>query len=683
MNAKRLTALALAALMAASTTSVALAAPGTVDKDQVLNFYAGAIGDDLYMMDEDGYIKAANYDDFAPGDTVYIALMQEDSASKKDFDRMDVYGDWQIGKDWVKDIDIVYKKGQWKTDVAKKVNYTFVNLPGALSKYEGSTFETNSTEASAILAAARAKLKELINNDSKPMEDYTQVQGMSDAYVIGDKVYTSKQNALTALNLTEHSEYYEYNGVQKLSLDKLGLSVNNAEDFIVDGKYMTKAQLNALIAEKGFKPIADEIGADGTNKVWAEVSSLGNSGTLNIGPSSTDKYKNEISSYDNIYVVGRKTGDQYTHYDYINVTALTDNGVIGKLSLQSVVQASADGKYHDSTGTKYDIDATALKKSRTAYFEGDTFKGTNLDTLGIKEASSVSANMYVESTDSNGKAMVNKDTVKSDRLAAADKITASNFNAVTTYANNPTGSYDGYTTDSGYAYWVQIKTKSSTGTKDIDVVGDLSIGRSKNSAKENKISVDFTLTNQTNDSHDKGEYEDAEDFVHIEPDTRAVVKFADDASDEFEVEFGDDDARFIFNARGQGKLNLAYNTKYDKDFAYDYDDANIDFLTFEGEPTTNRTGTLYIYADEDSYIYEVTPRGAKKINGAKYNHDEEAWEIRTRHLTSYAISDKKLKTVDQMENSSSSNSSNKPGNNKPGSNKPGNNNDKPNPDTGR
>ena len=183
-----------------------------------------------------------------------------------------------------------------------------------------------------------------------------------------------------------------------------------------------------------------------------------------------------------------------------------------------------------------------------------------------------------------------------------------------------------------------------------------------------------TLTNT--DNANKGDYTDREDDVYIEPGERAVVSFADDASDEFTVEFGDD-AYFVFNARGQGKLNLAYNTKYDRDFAYDYDDANIDFINFEGEPTTNRTGTLYIYADEDSYIYEVTSKGAKKINGAYYDDDEEAWVIRTRNLTSYAISDKKLKTVDQMNNGSSSSS-------KPGSNSgSGSNNGKPNPDTGR
>ena len=231
-----------------------------------------------------------------------------------------------------------------------------------------------------------------------------------------------------------------------------------------------------------------------------------------------------------------------------------------------------------------------------------------------------------------------------------------------------------------YDYWVEITTKTSSTTKDNDIVGDIWVGSSsKNSAKkdaekENDIfRVDITLSNANPEMDD--EYED---YVSIEPDTRAVVKFADDASDEFEVEFGDD-ARFVFNARGQGKLNLAYNTKYNKDFAYDYDDANIDFINFEGEPTTNRTGTLYIYADEDSYIYEVTSKGAKKINGAYYDDDEEAWVIRTRNLTSYAISDKKLKTVDQMNNGSSSSSSSKPGSNS-GS---GSNNGKPNPDTGR
>lgn len=682
MKAKRLTALALAALMAASTTSVALAAPGDVDKDQALNFYAGAVGDDLYMMDEDGYIRAAVDGDFAPGDDIYLALKEYPSASSTEFKRMNVYADWAVGKSWVDDVDIVYKKGQWKTNVAKNVTYTFTGLTGSLSKFKGQTFTTNSTESEAIRKAAVAALKDLINKDSDPMNGYTQVKTLGSAYVIGNTVYDSKTNALNAMNLKEVSEYYEYNnnGEKKTEISKLTtVAPNKAEDFIADSNYVTKAEMTSKIAEKGFKPITEVLSTNENLKVWGESSSLSNSGKLNIATEENKgtTYTNEIAAggYDNIYVVARQTDGQWTHYDYINVTQLTDSGVSTALGYTTVTQASADGNYHEiANPANYAITAESMKKSETAYFEGDNFKTTEFDSLGIKAASTVADNMYVESTSPNGKTMVNKDTVQSDRLAEAEKITASNYNAASTFSGNPTGSYDGYNTESGYAYWVKISTKESTGTKDIDLVGDISIGRTKSSAKGNEVTLGVTLTNT--DNANKGDYTDREDDVYIEPGERAVVSFADDASDEFEVEFGDD-ARFVFNARGQGKLNLAYNTKYNKDFAYDYDDANIDFINFEGEPTTNRTGTLYIYADEDSYIYEVTSKGAKKINGAYYDDDEEAWVIRTRNLTSYAISDKKLKTVDQMDNGSSSSS-------KPGSNSgSGSNNGKPNPDTGR
>lgn len=684
MKAKRLTALALAALMAASTTSVALAAPGDVDKDQALNFYDGAVGDDLYMMDEDGYIRAAVDGDFAPGDDIYLALKEYPSASSTEFKRMNVYADWAVGKSWVDDVDIVYKKGQWKTNVAKNVTYTFTGLTGSLSKFKGQTFTTNSTESEAIRKAAVAALKDLINKDSDPMNGYTQVKTLGSAYVIGNTVYDSKTNALNAMNLKEVSEYYEYNnnGEKKTEISKLTtVAPNKAEDFIADSNYVTKAEMTSKIAEKGFKPITEVLSTNENLKVWGESSSLSNSGKLNIATEENKgtTYTNEIAAggYDNIYVVARQTDGQWTHYDYINVTQLTDSGVSTALGYTTVTQASADGNYHEiANPANYAITAESMKKSETAYFEGDNFKTTEFDSLGIKAASTVADNMYVESTSPNGKTMVNKDTVQSDRLAEAEKITASNYNAASTFSGNPTGSYDGYNTESGYAYWVKISTKESTGTKDIDLVGDISIGRTKTSAKGNEVTLGVTLTNT--DNANKGDYTDREDDVYIEPGERAVVSFADDASDEFEVEFGDD-ARFVFNARGQGKLNLAYNTKYNKDFAYDYDDANIDFINFEGEPTTNRTGTLYIYADEDSYIYEVTSKGAKKINGAYYDDDEEAWVIRTRNLTSYAISDKKLKTVDQMNNGSSSSSGSKPGSNS-GS---GSNNGKPNPDTGR
>ena len=355
-----------------------------------------------------------------------------------------------------------------------------------------------------------------------------------------------------------------------------------------------------------------------------------------------------------------------------------------------IVANATAGKSNTPAETYEAVNAETLYVKRTSIDKsnGYAISGGEIYENEEKAAETLtkSSNAYYVKAKTDGEAVISAaDLDTAAKNAVTSKIDAlssltSDFTTVSasTFSGTPTGSFHPsvqHTT--GYTYWVKIDTKDSVTTKDIDVVGSISVGTTKSNAdKWPSLSMGVTLTNT--DNANKGDYTDREDDVYIEPGERAVVSFADDASDEFTVEFGDD-AYFVFNARGQGKLNLAYNTKYNKDFAYDYDDANIDFINFEGEPTTNRTGTLYIYADEDSYIYEVTSKGAKKINGAYYDDDEEAWVIRTRNLTSYAISDKKLKTVDQMDNGSSSSS----GSNSGSTSGSGSNNGKPNPDTGR
>lgn len=90
MKAKRLTALALAALMAASTTSVALA---SAKSDYDLDFKM----DGYYKYDEDeGRIVPAKYDDFAPGDKIYLRLVEDTSSDKKS-KSYHAYEDFDIG----------------------------------------------------------------------------------------------------------------------------------------------------------------------------------------------------------------------------------------------------------------------------------------------------------------------------------------------------------------------------------------------------------------------------------------------------------------------------------------------------------------------------------------------------------------------------------------------------------
>ncbi len=215
--------------------------------------------------------------------------------------------------------------------------------------------------------------------------------------------------------------------------------------------------------------------------------------------------------------------------------------------------------------------------------------------------------------------------------------------------------------DGGYVYAVTFTLPENEGTKKIDLAGELTIYKSttekKNADVWNKMTFGLSYG-----------YDLEENFegIFADPSKGGVVKFADGA-EEIDIEF-DDDAMFTVDVTGQGKLNLRYNRDFNKEFAAMYDYANIDFVTFEGTPAFNKNGTLYIYADEDEFVYEVTENGAKAIKGLKWNEDYEAWELKTRTLKAYAISDVELdeKTVTEDKNESS----------KPAG-------DKENPDTGR
>lgn len=679
MKAKRLTALALAALMAASTTSVALAAPGDVDKDQALNFYAGPVGDDLYMMDEDGYIRAAVDGDFAPGDDIYLALMEYPSASSSDFKRMNVYADWAVGKSWVDDVEIVYKKGEWKVDVNPTLRYTTQGY--AINALNGKTFDSNSLNNDTLISLAKKTLEQQYRGDAesevlaKYEKDAESLRATQTVYKYNGISYLTKEEVVAAA--VKDGRYAE----------KSYITIDGEPAFSTDGlKTTTTGYKNAktlYLSREEVLKAADwvQYNAETHKDLYAESQHDEGYGTLtssnDLGSLTLFETVLSQNGYDTTKVYVNKDNNKYVYLQ----DKLTDNLFVNQLGSSYTVVSETTYYKESADGTKTVADVVEGLKgyfNSNDVFVGDTeavyaeLKNNNLVTEETETKYAVGGKLV---TEAEAQAAAKQEV--SNAINGTVRNNISNGVAISTFSGNPTGSTDGYDTRSGYNYWVKVSTKDSTSTKDIDLVGDISIGRTKSSAEGNEVTLGVTLTNTDNTNGD--DFVDVDSDVYIEDGQRAVVSFADDASDVV-VEFGDD-AWFEFNARGQGKLNLAYNTKYDKEFAYDYDDANIDFITFEGEPTTNRTGTLYIYADEDSYIYEVTSKGAKKINGAYYDDDEGAWVIRTRHLTSYAISDKKLKTVDQMENGSSSSSNNNSGSNS--GNNGGNNNGKPNPDTGR
>ena len=196
-----------------------------------------------------------------------------------------------------------------------------------------------------------------------------------------------------------------------------------------------------------------------------------------------------------------------------------------------------------------------------------------------------------------------------------------------------------------YFYSVVITVPENDGDKLLDLVGKISVGRTRSAARNasNSVEVVATFGPDGEDSY----YPSTTNFDGgvLDMGHTGIVSF-DKEADVIDIEFGDD-ALFTVDVDGQSRLNLAWNVTFDREFAAKYDYANLDFLTFEGTPRFNRTGDFYIYADEDAFIYKKTADGAEKINGLEWDEDYEAWTFRTRELGAYVISDVELdeKTV--------------------------------------
>ena len=202
------------------------------------------------------------------------------------------------------------------------------------------------------------------------------------------------------------------------------------------------------------------------------------------------------------------------------------------------------------------------------------------------------------------------------------------------------------TSDSKYVYCLVVTMPENQTNKKADVAGTVQVGRSASAAKDSigEVKVEFSYYADATDNADV-----SKDLVK---DKTGIVDFSNEDG-EIDINF-EDVATFTVDVDGQGKLNLAWNTDFDKEFGAKYDYANLEFITFEGTPSFNKNGTLYIYAEnKNTFVYEATEDGAKAVD-AKWNEDYEAWELKTRKLTKYVLSDVELDKQTVTEDTSSS-----------------------------
>ena len=613
MKTKKITALVLAALMAAGTTATAFADSDVVnagnDKDakRPLTF-----NDETIYENEDGVLTPST--DFRPGDTLYIRLDELNANGDKKIedekDDMNVYADWKVGKDAVESVDIVYKKGNYPTSM-EETTFTYT-VDGVPFKIEGKDIQHD------LNSAIKAQLTEYQQKNPDFLKDEIAAE----------------------------------------------LARFEAKLYVVSGTYYADAE-EALKAA-GWKKVAVQAGTKG----YSSVEELIKTGTL---AGSTD------------YAASADVAKGYGTYgtqDVTNNTALDTSNDYVFSSTKKFLSVDAGLTVSDviASGAIEDV----VDMSGAAYYvknEGDTPKSVE-DALA--QAVDTDKNISVVDGYIVGGTMTQPEDAKDMAVASiiANEVVNVNTTVDRTYKNN-------------YTYWVEIKTKEDDTTKVLDLAGVLRIGSTKNKAEDvaNAFQLDTSMDNRV---YDSGKYVTVEDEWTFAPDSRSVVKFSDDAEDVV-LYFGENEAAwFEFDARGQSALNLEFTFDFNKEIADLFPEANIDFLTFTSKPATNRTGDLYIVADEDTYLYEVTDDGVKtvaylpaggtgsaavsaalgvkNINGAEYDEKEGAWHIRTRKLGAYAISDTELDTSRTLDGDESSSESGNSGNN---------NGTKPIPDTGR
>ena len=98
------------------------------------------------------------------------------------------------------------------------------------------------------------------------------------------------------------------------------------------------------------------------------------------------------------------------------------------------------------------------------------------------------------------------------------------------------------------------------------------------------------------------------------------------------------------------KLYLYNTTDPNKDILKEYadSDAELTFLNFPGDTTFNATATVYMYKDEDSFVYELK-NGKLVESNAKWDDDEGCFILKARTLGSYVFSDVELDVTEDVD----------------------------------
>ncbi len=323
-----------------------------------------------------------------------------------------------------------------------------------------------------------------------------------------------------------------------------------------------------------------------------------------------------------------------------------------------------DGKYDDDDG--YPIDTTLI--GPFGYNSDD--KNLTIDSVEYgKTAYFLLTEYYLDSGDdeqtrlvtqseSTDKLKVKGDWEEGKSLVDGMAITKKKVNSFGTYddlddKDNFTEDKD-FTSDmvndygfvSGkYYYMVAITVEDSSSTSDADIIGTLTLSKSKK-PKADDIDFDVAINVDWEQSYRKTEdLTITGDYDPIYSETYYALKF--DCDEEVELGFNDD-STFTVDVSGQPKTLLYFDTDFNSSIAAKYPLAELNFWNGNGAKF-NRTGEMFLsIGDEDYddyYLYQINSDGSlSEVPNAEYDDADEGFYFKTRTLGSYVVSDMELDT---------------------------------------
>ena len=196
-----------------------------------------------------------------------------------------------------------------------------------------------------------------------------------------------------------------------------------------------------------------------------------------------------------------------------------------------------------------------------------------------------------------------------------------------------------------YYYMVAITVEDSSSTSDADIIGTLTLSKSKK-PKADDIDFDVAINVDWEQSYRKTEdLTITGDYDPIYSETYYALKF--DCDEEVELGFNDD-STFTVDVSGQPKTLLYFDTDFNSSIAAKYPLAELNFWNGNGAKF-NRTGEMFLsIGDEDYddyYLYQINSDGSlSEVPNAEYDDADEGFYFKTRTLGSYVVSDMELDT---------------------------------------